>query len=458
MFATIRRWIGKAPEQDTGRQAALHRLDAIAPLKFVPDKTAAEVSAEEHAFICREAVINRHQRIEGFEFSLTPRFQSRFREQSALARRVYDDAIMRNLSRASVSSLLGDRYALMRLSPDALTNPLIEAFFNTNMVILLTSHGLQTASLPALRDNLLRLRNNGVQYGWTLDKLRPDISDILAIADFIELGTTATDAAQLKTIYREVRAMKGHPKLLASGLQTADDFNHYFQYGFDCFSGPFAANRQNWCPAKSDIDRTLVIEVLNMVRAGAEFNAVASRLRTEPLVTFKLLRYINSPSMGLTQKITEVSQALVILGSEKFHRWLALLLFDVKKAGFRESVLKEQVLARARFMEMLAGQGRVPAASDQLFIAGLFSLMDVMMGQPIVGILKQVSLPMPVADALQGKSGPMRDALALSIAVETGTPQAMAAAATQCGLHSRAVTVASVEALAWAQQVSSLGE
>ncbi len=113
MFASIRRWWGKGPDQFAEQKAALKRLDALAPLKFTPDKSTTAASNEEDAFICREAVINRHQRIDGFEFSLMPRLQSRFREESVLARRVYDDAIMRNLARAGVASLMGDRYALI---------------------------------------------------------------------------------------------------------------------------------------------------------------------------------------------------------------------------------------------------------------------------------------------------------------------------------------------------------
>ena len=46
----------------------------------------------------------------------------------------------------------------------------------------------------------------------------------------------------------------------------------------------------------------------------------------------------------------------------------------------------------------------------------------------------------------------------LSITVETGTPEAMAAAAAQCGLDARVVTKISIEALAWAQQMSGLAE
>ena len=201
-----------------------------------------------------------------------------------------------------------------------------------------------------------------------------------------------------------------------------------------------------------------MFEALNMLRAGEEFNTIADNLRMDPILTFKLLRYINSPGIGLQQKISEISQALLLMGRDRFYRWLSLLLFDFNKAGYRELVLNEQALTRARFMETLAGKGLVPALPDQLFLTGLFSLLDIMLDRPLIDVLKQVSLPEDVSAALQGEDGIIRDALLLGIAIESATPDEMAAAAEKCGLNATAVTELTIEALAWSQKVLSAAE
>jgi len=217
--------------------------------------------------------------------------------------------------------------------------------------------------------------------------------------------------------------------------------------------GPFVSSRENWHPAKSEINRLKVFEALNMIRSGAEFNAIAESLRTDPILTFKLLRYINSPGIGLQQKVNEIQQALLIMGRDRFYRWLSLLLFDFNQPGYREHILQEQALTRARFMELLAGKGNLPAASDQLFITGLFSLMDIMIGLPISNVLKQVSLPEAATAALKGETGTMLDALTLVIAVESANADEMDAAAAHCGLDAAIVSSLMIEALAWSQQV-----
>lgn len=109
-------------------------------------------------------------------------------------------------------------------------------------------------------------------------------------------------------------------------------------------------------------------------------------------------------------------------------------------------------------MEMLAGKGRVPASADQLFLTGLFSLLDVMMDQPLAEVLKQISLPDSVSSALRGEDGVMRDALLLGIAVENADPDLMASAAEKCGLEASDVIALMLEALAWSQQIVSTNE
>lgn len=456
MLEGIRRWMGNAPAESVAPDA-FQKLNSVAPLKSAQkDSPAAGHNAA--SFVCREAVLDRSERIAGYEFALGRKLQARMREKSTLIQRVYDDAMLRNLAPLDFSALLGERFAFIRLSVATLKNPLLQAFSNLNTVIMITPGTIAESDLAGVRADLQHLGEIGVRHGWTIDRPRPELAEFLHAADLIEIDSAMLDGIQLKMMCQDIRAGKGKQKLIASELQTSDDFNLCYQCGFDYFMGPFVSSRENWHPAKSEINRLRVFEALNMIRTGAEFDAIADCIRTDPILTFKLLRYINSPGIGLQQKINEISQALLILGRERFYRWLSLLLFDFKKSGYHEHVLNEQALTRARFMEMLAGHGRAPASADQLFMTGLFSLLDVMMDRPLADVLKQVSLPEAVASALTGEAGAMRDALLLGIAVESATAEEMAAAAAQCGLDAPTVSGLMIEALAWSQQVISAGE
>lgn len=457
VLETIRRWIGLTPAELAPKDAFI-QLKTVSSLKIEEEEAQTANMRGISSFVCREAILDRNECIGGYEFTLGRKLQTRMLEKSVLIRRVYDDALLQNLAPLGESSLLGDRFALIRLSLDSLRNPLLKAYSHLNMFIMITPGTIAEANISGVRNDLLHLEKIGIKYGWTIDSPRPDISEFLYKAELIEIETKGLDGIQLKMLYRDFRASNRKPKIFVSELQTSDDFNLCYHSGFDFFMGPFVSSREKWHPAKSGINRLRVFEVLNMVRVGAEFDVIANILRTEPILTFKLLRYINSPGIGLQQKIDEIPQALLILGRDRFYRWLSLLLFDFNQPGYRERALSEQALIRARFMEILAGRGFVPAIAEQLFITGLFSLLDAMMGQPLVDVLKQVSLPEAIASALGGEPGAMYDALSLGIAVECADPDKMAAAAAQCGLDAPEVTGLMIEAMAWSQQVISAGK
>ncbi|MDO8988523.1 MAG: HDOD domain-containing protein [Sideroxyarcus sp.] len=455
MFESIRRLLGGTPEKPSP-QDSFQQLNAVAPLK--PSQTgAANESQHGHSsFICREAILGRNERIAGYEFALGQGVQARMMDKSAAIRRVYDEAMLNNLAPLGVSSLLGERSAFIRLSVESLKSPLLEALANPNTVIMITPRPIAEIDLAGMRANLAHIEALGFRQGWSLNQPRPEYAEFLRKADFIEIDPAALDGIQLKKMIADLRAANGEQKLIASRLQTADDFKYCFERRFDYFMGPFVSSRENWHPSKSDVNHVQVFQALELIQSGAEFDAIAACLRTDPILTFKLLRYINSPGIGLLQKIDDIQQALMLLGRDRFYRWLSLLLFDSKRPGYQENILIEQALTRGRFMEMLAGKGRLPGNADQMFLTGLFSLMSVMLAQPMEEVLKQVALPQTVSAALRGEAGAMHDALALAIAVESDKGD-MTAAAAQCGLGAPEVVGTMIEALGWAQLIATAG-
>ncbi|MBU1690319.1 MAG: HDOD domain-containing protein [Gammaproteobacteria bacterium] len=456
MFKLIRRMLGGSPKEPSS-QDSFQQLNEVAPLKPSQEGASKENDQKNSSFIWREAILDRNERIAGYEFALGQKMQSRIMDKSALIRRVYDDVILNNLAPLGVSSLLGSRSAFIHLSVESLKSPKLEVLAHPNAVIMINPRPIAEIDLDEMRANLAHIEALGFKQGWSINRPHPEYTEFLNKADFIEIDPAGLDGIQLKAMISDLRAANAEQKLIACRLQTSDDFQYCFENGFNYFMGPFVSSRENWHPAKSDVNFMQVFQALEMIRSGAEFDAIADCLRTDPILTFKLLRYINSPGIGLQQKINEIQQALLLLGRDRFYRWLSLLLFDSTKPGYHENVLREQALTRGRFMEMLAGKGRVPANANQLFLTGLFSLMNVMLGQSIDDVLKQVALPEAVASALRSEASAMHDALTLAITVESGIGD-MAAAAAQCDVDATEVAAMLIDALAWSQQIVAVSE
>lgn len=468
MLHFFRRLLAKGAHQKSspGPEAAFERLKEVAPLKSEVERhVLSGVETVGHSFVCREAVLGRQERVAGYEFTLPESIQSRLQGKRELVQRVYDDALLRNLASMGVHSLLGHRLAFVGLAPSSLANPLLQHLPSDNTVLLLspTQEDFDSDEVSARLDVL---RQGGFSHGWIIRRSQLEqhsrLQGLAAEADYVQIATGGFDGVELtslrKSLTHEREKGRAPIRLIASELNSVDEFSLCFQAQFDYFLGQFVSSRDNWHPPKSEINRLRIIELLNLVRGGAEFDVISEQLKREPVLTFKLLRYINSPVMGLQSQISTMDKALIILGREKFYRWLSLLLFDIKTPGYRDRVLAEQALSRARCLENLAGIGRIPPQKDALFLLGLFSLLDLLLGRPMTEVLAQANLPEPVHDALLGKAGVFQDALLLAVAIEGLDHAVLAKRVETCGVSAQDVSRSAVEALSWASGVADLAE
>lgn len=407
-------------------------------------------------FLCREPILSRRERIVGHELSLERRFKSRFADDRTRVRRLHDEVLIGALSGLDLGSQLGERFAFVRLAPESTVLPELGALPPGQLVLVFDAPAESGSDLGPWAPALAQLRRAGFRVGWRLRSL----DSIEAVSrfqwDVIEVTASEFDGLELAEIATRVRQFSRVPKLLACELASYDDFQLCFRAGYDYFQGPFVLDRENWHAPKSDLDRTRVILVLNRLRAGAENPELAATIRLDPVLAYKLLRYINSPAMGLARVIDQIDQALTVLGRDRFYRWLSLLLFDVKNAGFRERALFEQALVRARFMEELSSFCDSPdLVSEHLFMTGLFSLLDCMMGEPLDRILSKVVVPKAVEAALLTRTGPFAPFLALAIVCESGDSEEIARAASACGVDAEVVNLQLVAALGWVQGVTT---
>ena len=415
------------------------------------------------SFACREPLLDRKERIAGYQFSMPEEVEQRLQTDFEFLPRIYDDAVLRNLTALGDDALLGPRVAFVRLSPESLDNPRIHKLPTMNTVLMLAPVRKEPVA-ETIQPQVAALRQAGYATGWLLRQPQvaqfPRLPELAAAADYVQIDATGFTGMDLKELLKSIAALRPAelPKLrlIAGGLNSFDEFNLYFRAGLDLFLGRFVTQRENWHPPASNINRVRVFTLLNLLRSDAEVGGIAEELKHDPVLAFKLLRYINSPLMGLMSPVTGLDKALILLGREKFYRWLSLMLFDFKSPGYKERVLTEQALSRAAFLERLAGQGTVPAQADWLFILGLFSNLDLLMGQAMVDLLLQAKLPAPVHDALLGEAGPFGDALQLAIAAEGQSPIELQRHAALCGLHALPVSQCAMQSLAWAHEISSL--
>jgi c-di-GMP phosphodiesterase len=220
------------------------------------------------------------------------------------------------------------------------------------------------------------------------------------------------------------------------------------------FHGPFVTSREDWSGNKVGPEALRVIDLLNRLRRDADTAELARILRQDAVLSYRLLRYINSAASGLRQPVTSIEQGLMIMGRQRIYRWLTLLLFGSAETSPRAAALFENALVRGRLMECV-DERQPEAAREDLFMVGLFSLLGHVLQVPMPEAIKPLHLPEAVREALLQGAGPYAALLELATACESGDQERISAASIACGLSVARVNAQHFETLVWAQQVQS---
>lgn len=207
-------------------------------------------------------------------------------------------------------------------------------------------------------------------------------------------------------------------RLVADHVYEASQYEIAKQLGFDAFQGAFFS-RPEPLPS-TDLPQSTVaaMRLLGMSRDQAvNDRQLEDILATDPVLTFQLLRLVNSAAVGM-RGVSSIGQALRLIGRTAFQRWLAVAVAASRRSqsGVDQELVR-QAVERGRLLEQLAGGGR---DAGTLFLVGLFSLLDGVFRMPLPEILSRVILNEDANRALLDREGPYSDAIGFAEAYELG--------------------------------------
>lgn len=458
----------KAAERDglfasLAQEAAFRKLNAVAPLVSEVDKAPVQVSTHStsplasppaKSIVCREAVLGKNKRVAGYTLSLGYKINPRIRASSISMQRLYDKVLVRNLQDKGIQRLLAFRLAFVDVSASSLEMPFLEEPQPQGIVYVVGTNTQLAANLASSLAGLARLRALGYRTGLRADVLEnPGMAPFLELADFLFIDIGNSDIPVISDQMDAALRLAPAIRFVATNIQTLEEYNVCTGLPFACYQGLFITSREKLDAPRMDAGRLKILELLNKLRSDAETSELTSLIKQNLALSYKLLRYINSPGMGLTHKVATLEQALMVLGWQKFYRWLTLLLFTSGKSTGLDWAVMENALIRARLAELCAQDALSSDERDELFVAGMFSLLDVVLSMPMEAVLKQVSLPPLVDEALLHQAGKYAPYLDLAIACEQSDNENVAALAQAVGLDIWRVNGFHIDAMLWAQQI-----
>ncbi len=278
---------------------------------------------------------------------------------------------------------------------------------------------------------------------------------LLDLADIIKVDTIGAGKDESCAIARK---FAGTSKLLiAEGVESMEDFHLAEAAGFSLFQGYFFS-KPVIVPGK-DIPSFKLhdMKLLQEVSKGdLDFKALERIIKQDLSLCYTLLKYINSAYFALRDEITSVMQAIILLGETEVRRWAFLTLLTFIAADKPPEVIVHS-LVRAYMCESLSTDVKLNGHEPELFLLGIFSMLDVLIGLPFEDILEDTNLAPEIKLALLGKESPYGDLYRTVTSYDRGDWEDFERLAERINLKPERMLEAYVNAIAQADRVAFTG-
>ena len=220
--------------------------------------------------------------------------------------------------------------------------------------------------------------------------------------------------------------------------------------GFDWFSGdypllPCAADGVEEGPS-----RRRLLALLALLARDADSRELEQLLKQDTVLSYHLLKLVNSAAFAVSTQITSFAQAIALLGRRQLQRWLQLLLYARVEADGPRNPLLPLAALRAAQLEMLCKiDGGERDEQDLAFMTGAFSLLEPLLGMHMAEIVGDLRLPGHVEGALLHRAGVLGARLRLIESGEAPGAEALA----QVGVDAASWWRSQLHAFHWAIQV-----
>jgi EAL and modified HD-GYP domain-containing signal transduction protein len=280
---------------------------------------------------------------------------------------------------------------------------------------------------------------------------RQEMEPLIQLADYIKIDFKQTVGKERK---RMLDYFAGNGvQLVAEKVETHDEFHNAFDLGYPYFQGFFI------CEPEIVSSKDIPGFKLNYLRFLREVNKpeldlakLEEIIKQDVSLSYKLLRYLNSAWFGWRNEVTSIKSALVKLGETPTKKWASMVAYS-NIAEDKPSELLLTSLMRARFCELVGPEARMKGKELDLFLMGMFSLIDALMDRPMNQVLQELSVSDDVKSALLGDDSPLNKVYRLVLAYERGDWDDMLAHSSELGIERTRIPELYTEAVEWADQI-----
>ena len=350
-----------------------------------------------YTFLARQPIFDDKYNVYGYELLYRDADQASFANVSdgnVATKRVLSDAI----TLFGLNTLTDSKPAFVNFTEELILEEFPTLADPKDIVVELLEDVKIT---PKIIEKVAKLKNEG--YTIALDDYSgdPNFDEILPYIDILKVDFMLTEKVAQENIAKKL----GHTlTLLAEKVETNEEYEWAKSMGYKLFQGYFFS-----CPVtyKKKTQRisfaTSLMLVEELGKENVDFAKCCSIIRTDTVLTYKLLQKMSTVEYFRGHAINKVENAFTMMGVSNLRRWLLLVVArGNNKTGSDE--LARLAFLRGLFAESLIKKSSKSNESESAFLMGMFSLLDKILGEDREKLLEHLVISEAVRDALLGKS------------------------------------------------------
>lgn len=351
--------------------------------------------SEQWPLLARQPIFNRKMQVVAYEL-LCRNYDIDFTSPEG-GDTASSQVLLHTFTDLSIQSVVGKHQAFINFTRTLLLAP---PPFNQDQLVIEVLEGQKVDA--QMLHSLKRLREKGYTIALDDFELTEETRGLIPYADIIKL-----DVLQLSTeqILEHVEYLKPFGiTLVAEKVETYEMLEFCKASGFDLFQGYFLARPKIIKGRKITENKQAVLQLLSVLHdPDVHLDEVERLIAHDPLLSYKLLRLVNSAAFALPRNIESLRQAIMLLGLDIIKNWINLLA--MANMGDKPLELSIAALTRARMCAAIATEMNGRTRSDSFFTVGLLSTLDAFMDAPLEVLLESLSLNENLNEALLQHSG-----------------------------------------------------
>ena len=366
-----------------------------------------------YSYLARQPILNIDQQLVAYELLFRDGEQNSF--PNIDPNQATSNILTNNHLTLGVAQVTGNLPAYINFHAETLIRH-FPSFLDPKQVVLEILEDVEVSN--ELIKAVESLKSKGYQLALDDHDFDPKWDVLLPYIDTIKVDVLSMSILEINQKVRSLNNWKG--TLLAEKVETRLQFDKLKMLGFTLFQGYFFARPEMLKQKKLTTTKTNILDLISQSsKVKLDFDVISNIFSTDPALTYKLLRFINSPTYGCSQEITSLKHALIYIGELELKKFIALLALSDLSEGKCSEIMRLS-LVRAKFCEQISQVREDDENPPKAFLTGILSLIDGILDHDLNYVLDVLPIHADIKAALRKEENHLNSYLTLAIAVEKG--------------------------------------